>query len=238
MRNAGAGVGLYWLPLGAGGWFVRLNGRAYEAAFALRERRPRRSLYHSALVVAGRDGRFVIESAPVRRGDGRDRGRRVRGRGRCAAGRPLQSVPLRAALLARRCDSRCRRGCREPSEAHERPRRRRSPARARAARADSCLGPRRARCRRHVELELDRRVARRARRTGCRVTPSAGRRTSTRLAGRRRRRVSCNGLVSDPGARTQSMCQGYDDGTWRSSRLPFVSCPVPGRRYRHGLRRR
>ncbi len=25
-----AAVDLYWLPLGAGGWFVRLNGLAYE----------------------------------------------------------------------------------------------------------------------------------------------------------------------------------------------------------------
>jgi hypothetical protein len=34
------GVDLYWLPLGAGGWFVRLNGRIYEAIHALVERRP------------------------------------------------------------------------------------------------------------------------------------------------------------------------------------------------------
>jgi len=53
---------------------VRLNGRAYEAAVAFRERRPRRRLYHSALVVEGSGGRFVIESAPIRRGDGSDRG--------------------------------------------------------------------------------------------------------------------------------------------------------------------
>jgi hypothetical protein len=26
-----ASIELYWLPLGAGGWFVRLNGRIYEA---------------------------------------------------------------------------------------------------------------------------------------------------------------------------------------------------------------
>jgi len=30
-----SGIDLYWLPLGAGGWFVRLNGRVYEAARAL-----------------------------------------------------------------------------------------------------------------------------------------------------------------------------------------------------------
>jgi hypothetical protein len=28
------GVDLYWLPLGAGGHFVRLNGRVYEACDA------------------------------------------------------------------------------------------------------------------------------------------------------------------------------------------------------------
>ena len=32
-----SGVDLYWLPLGAGGWFVRLNGRAYEALVAARD---------------------------------------------------------------------------------------------------------------------------------------------------------------------------------------------------------
>jgi hypothetical protein len=29
-----AGVELYWLPLGAGGWFVRMNGRIWEAVHA------------------------------------------------------------------------------------------------------------------------------------------------------------------------------------------------------------
>ena len=28
---SGAAIDLYWLPLGAGGHFVRLNGRIYEA---------------------------------------------------------------------------------------------------------------------------------------------------------------------------------------------------------------
>ncbi|MEA2242375.1 MAG: hypothetical protein QOD24_1931, partial [Solirubrobacteraceae bacterium] len=35
-----AAVDLYWLPLGAGGHFVRLNGRAYEALMARIARRP------------------------------------------------------------------------------------------------------------------------------------------------------------------------------------------------------
>jgi len=68
------GVDLYWLPLGAGGHFVRLNGRVYEAVVALRDRRRRLDLYHSALEVRTRDGRYVIESAPIRASDGPDRG--------------------------------------------------------------------------------------------------------------------------------------------------------------------
>ena len=46
-----AAVDLYWLPLGAGGHFVRMNGRIYEALAAWRGKRPRRDLYHSALIV-------------------------------------------------------------------------------------------------------------------------------------------------------------------------------------------
>jgi len=72
--DAGPGVDLYWLPLGAGGWFVRLNGKLYEALVARRERRGRRELYHSALVVDAGNGGFAIESAPVPRGDPAERG--------------------------------------------------------------------------------------------------------------------------------------------------------------------
>jgi hypothetical protein len=68
------GVDLYWLPLGAGGWFVRLNGKAYEALVAARGRRRRADLYHSALIVTVPEGRFVIESAPVPRGGSSARG--------------------------------------------------------------------------------------------------------------------------------------------------------------------
>ena len=67
-------VDLYWLPLGAGGHSVRLNGQAFEAVAALLDRRAPRDLYHSALVVAVPEGRFVIESAPVQRDDGAMRG--------------------------------------------------------------------------------------------------------------------------------------------------------------------
>jgi hypothetical protein len=60
-------IELYWIPLGAGGHFVRCNGRAYEALAAGLARRPRRALYHAALIVDGR----AIEVGPARgAGDG------------------------------------------------------------------------------------------------------------------------------------------------------------------------
>jgi hypothetical protein len=70
----GAAVDLYWLPLGAGGRFVRLNGRAYEALMARLERRRAGDLYHSALQVEIPDARFVIEQAPVADLSGEQRG--------------------------------------------------------------------------------------------------------------------------------------------------------------------
>ena len=69
-----ATVELYWLPLGAGGHFVRFNGRVYEALAARMERRPACDLYHSALQVEVREGRFVIEQAPVHNWSGEQRG--------------------------------------------------------------------------------------------------------------------------------------------------------------------
>jgi hypothetical protein len=73
MPTMAPGVDLYWLPLGAGGRFVRLNGRLYEACDAAIHRRSRCDLYHSALEVHVPSGRFVIEQTPVpdRRGDRR-----------------------------------------------------------------------------------------------------------------------------------------------------------------------
>jgi hypothetical protein len=64
-----ASVDLYWLPLGAGGHFVRLNGRIFEAVASRIEKRSACDLYHSALVVQVPEGRFVIEQAPVWRTD-------------------------------------------------------------------------------------------------------------------------------------------------------------------------
>src|SRR5215204_569030 len=46
-----AAVDLYWIPLGAGGHSVRLNGKVYETLDAARRHRPRCDLYHTALVV-------------------------------------------------------------------------------------------------------------------------------------------------------------------------------------------
>jgi hypothetical protein len=77
---AGAGIELYWLPLGAGGWFVKLNGRLWEAAQALLEHRRPLDLYHTALVVRVPEGRFVVENCwPIPDGDGPSRGVRVDG---------------------------------------------------------------------------------------------------------------------------------------------------------------
>jgi hypothetical protein len=63
-------VDLYWLPLGAGGHSVRLNGRIFEAVVARFEHRERRDLYHSGLEVHVPEGRFVIEQAPAWRDPG------------------------------------------------------------------------------------------------------------------------------------------------------------------------
>jgi hypothetical protein len=59
------GIDLYWLPLGAGGHSVRLNGRIFEWVAARIGHRDRCDLYHSALEVRVREGRFVIEQAPA-----------------------------------------------------------------------------------------------------------------------------------------------------------------------------
>jgi hypothetical protein len=53
--------------LGAGGNFVRLNGRVYEAIEAALQRCPTYELYHSALVVVVSDGRYTIEQTPSQR---------------------------------------------------------------------------------------------------------------------------------------------------------------------------
>jgi hypothetical protein len=68
------GIDLYWLPLGAGGNFVRFNGCVYEAIKARLDRRPVCDLYHSALQVFVPEGRYVVENTPVVDDRGRERG--------------------------------------------------------------------------------------------------------------------------------------------------------------------
>ena len=58
-------VDLYWIPLGAGAHVVHVSGKLFEAVSALRQRRGRCDLYHSAVVVSVPEGRVVIEQAPV-----------------------------------------------------------------------------------------------------------------------------------------------------------------------------
>ena len=78
--SAQASVELYWLPLGAGGWFVRLNGRLWEAIQARLEHRRPLDLYHTALVVRVPEGRIVVENCwPIPNADGPSRGVLVEG---------------------------------------------------------------------------------------------------------------------------------------------------------------
>jgi hypothetical protein len=56
---------LYWIPLGAGASIVRVSGKTYEALASVAQRRPRRDLFHSALVADTGDARFFIEMAPI-----------------------------------------------------------------------------------------------------------------------------------------------------------------------------
>jgi hypothetical protein len=60
-----AWVDLYWLPVGAGGHVVRLNGRLYERLAARREHRPPLDLYHSGLMVSVDDVTYAVEMGPV-----------------------------------------------------------------------------------------------------------------------------------------------------------------------------
>ena len=74
MQSSTAAVELDWIPLGAGGHFVRFNGRVFEAV------RPRAStghgcdLYHAALVVECDGERYMIELAPSPDADEASRG--------------------------------------------------------------------------------------------------------------------------------------------------------------------
>ena len=58
-------VDLYWLPLGAGGHWVRWNGRIYETVAAAWQHRPRYELYHSALQIHSDGATYAVEMGPV-----------------------------------------------------------------------------------------------------------------------------------------------------------------------------
>ena len=68
-----ASIDLFWLPLGAGGHSVRLNGKVFEWVAAGLARRKRCDLYHSALEVQVQGGRFIIEQTPAS-ADGEEHG--------------------------------------------------------------------------------------------------------------------------------------------------------------------
>jgi hypothetical protein len=67
-------VDLHWIPLGAGGYVVRFNGRVFEAIEAARKHRRRCDLYHAALVVELDGDAYTIEVAPSPDADGANRG--------------------------------------------------------------------------------------------------------------------------------------------------------------------
>lgn len=64
-EESAAWVDLYWLPLGAGGHFVRWNGRVYEWLVARRERRSASDLYHTGLAIGLGDVVCTVEVGPV-----------------------------------------------------------------------------------------------------------------------------------------------------------------------------
>jgi len=73
-RVAGAWIDLFWLPLGAGGRFVRWNGRVYEWLLARREQRTPANLLHSGLTLSLDDIVYAVEMGPVWNVSDADRG--------------------------------------------------------------------------------------------------------------------------------------------------------------------
>jgi hypothetical protein len=69
-----AAVDLYWLPLGAGGRSVRLNGIVFEAISARIERRSRCDVYHSALEIRVAGHLYAVEMTPIPNGRRWERG--------------------------------------------------------------------------------------------------------------------------------------------------------------------
>jgi hypothetical protein len=58
-------VDLYWLPLGAGGHWVRWNGRLYATVASAWRHEPRYELYHAALLVCSGGTTYAVEMGPV-----------------------------------------------------------------------------------------------------------------------------------------------------------------------------
>ena len=180
----GSGVDLYWLPLGAGGHSVRLNGRLFEAVAAGVQHRRTFDLYHAALEVRlGRSGsdRTGSDSRRARRSARRRRGRA----GRRALRRADAHPSLRGAALARRSENRHRRSCGQPSQADRRPRCRSAIVAERGRPPSARVGPGRVRNGRDVELELGNLMADHAQRPGRQFHPPSSRWPGTGLAGRR-----------------------------------------------------
>jgi hypothetical protein len=71
---ARASVDLFWLPVGAGGHFVRWNGRLYEWWSARREHRASADLYHCGLMLCLDDIAYAVEMGPVWNVSDSDRG--------------------------------------------------------------------------------------------------------------------------------------------------------------------
>lgn len=69
-----ASADLFWLPLGAGGHFVRWNGRLYEWWSARRQHREPADLYHCALMLRLDDTTYAVEMGPVWNVSDPDRG--------------------------------------------------------------------------------------------------------------------------------------------------------------------
>ena len=186
MTRDAARIELWWLPLGADGWFVRLNGHVYEAVHALRERRRPLDLYHSALVVQVPEGRFVVENCwPIPDGEG------ARARGVAVEG-PVASERI-GRFRAFRYEVRCWRDgtIADAAAAVASPQVvSRDPVRARrllelvGELPRPVWGARRARDRGDVELQLGDRLAARPGRAGGRRDPAAGGRAGPGMGGR------------------------------------------------------
>lgn len=67
-------IELYWLPLGAGGHSVRLNGKVYESLVAAFQRRGRLDLFHAGLLIFSNSERYAVEMTPVPSGAPEARG--------------------------------------------------------------------------------------------------------------------------------------------------------------------